>query len=47
MATKAQQRRNKGEGSIKELSNGKYKVTITLGVGILLMFFFLPIVANI
>lgn len=34
MATKSQQRRNKGEGSIKELPNGKYKVTITLGVGI-------------
>ena len=30
---KQQQRRNKGEGSIVQLPNGKYKATITIGKG--------------
>lgn len=32
--TKRQQRRNKGEGSITQLPNGKYKCTITIGKGL-------------
>jgi len=34
MAKRQQQRRNKGEGSIIELPNGKYKATITIGKGV-------------
>ena len=29
-----QQRRNKGEGQIVQLPNGKYKATITIGKGV-------------
>ena len=31
---RTRQRRNKGEGSITKTPNGKYKATITIGVGI-------------
>ena len=29
-----QQRRNKGEGYVVQLPNGKYKATITIGTGV-------------
>ena len=34
MGRQKQQRRNKGEGSVKLMPNGKYKMTITIGRGI-------------
>lgn len=34
MGRQKQQRRNKGEGSLTVMSNGKYKMTFTIGVGL-------------